>query len=457
MRTAKDASSLFTAKGAGIEVGGRRDLDQHSSRLLSEGVDNECTNSHAETSEPAEKEGASSTLRVLEAGRSIPAKQEPPSAVTSEMMFLVIQMLRASPCHQAAQVLEDEAQRQGLFGETRTWTGAVRQRSAEDIARMAPHITHTHLLRLVSAGVSAQGPPHAQEPGPGSLLSKLNAVKQHVSSMIASTMVRNPIRRTTNEVALQRAKEMGLRVAPSSSWRPYMYDRIDGRRSLMGHFLPIYCFTFDRTGLRFITGSDDKLIKMWSTRTHRLCLSLRGHISDIVDLAVSVDNRFLASASNDSDIRIWWMHNGHPALVLPGHLGVISRISFTPTLNADLSHSLVSAGHDGSTRVWRFDSAGALLNTTAYTTDEAPTRNASRRENVGVLSVCISPTGQYIATGSCDKMIRIYSTLPGRTRHLARYIHVPPPPRPPTVAASPAPPIFLISICIWMSMLSFFC
>jgi hypothetical protein len=398
-----------------MEVGGRR-IFEGPSRLLRSAEENANSEHESAVSSESTAGQMSWPSAIWNAGSLDGSGSQP--AHMSEMLFLAIQMLRGTPCQQAARMLEQEAESLGLFGETRNWTGTVRQRSAADMARMAPHITHTHLFRLVSAGAaSAASRTYNVHP---SLLSKLNSGPKQLSSLIASATVPNPVRRTMNEVALQRAREMGIRVPSNASWRPYLYDRIDGRRSLMGHFLPIYCFTFDRTGLRFITGSDDKLIKIWSTRTHRLCLSLRGHISDIVDLAVSMDNRFLASASNDSDIRIWWMHNGHPVLVLPGHQGIISRISFSPTLNADLSHSLVSVGHDGSTRVWRFDSSGALLNTTVYTTDDVLAPTSSRRENPKVLSVCMSPSGQYIAAGCCDKLIRIYSTLPGRNRPLAR-------------------------------------
>ena len=45
----------------------------------------------------------------------------------------------------------------------------------------------------------------------------------------------------------------------------------------MGHFCAVYCLTFDRTGLRYITGSDDKLIKIWISRSGILLRTLRGH------------------------------------------------------------------------------------------------------------------------------------------------------------------------------------
>ena len=54
-----------------------------------------------------------------------------------------------------------------------------------------------------------------------------------------------------------------------------------------------------------------------------------GHISDIVDLAESCDNRFLASCSNDQDVPVWFLHSGVPLAVLPGHGGVINSVAWS--------------------------------------------------------------------------------------------------------------------------------
>ena len=116
----------------------------------------------------------------------------------------------------------------------------------------------------------------------------------------------------------------------------------------MGHFCGVYCLAFDRTGLRYITGSDDKLIKIWVSRSGILLRTLRGHVSDIVDLSVSCDNRFLASCSNDLDVRIWWLHNGVPLAVLPGHTQPIMNVYWSMSLNMDLSQHLYSWSDDSA-------------------------------------------------------------------------------------------------------------
>lgn len=326
---------------------------------------------------------------------------------TAGVLYMVLQMLRDTECRESAEVLRAEAERHGLFGETCDWTGKKRQKTANDFAKLAPHVTGSHLMRLVQSRVVGGGSTGGESVSV--LFRKLSSGDSSISSMISSIGIRDPTRRAINEIGLQRASETGLRLPLRSTWRPYIYHRIDGRRSIMGHFCPVYCLVFDRTGLQIITGSDDKLVKIWNTRTQRLYRTLRGHVSDIVDLAVSGDNRFLASASNDNDIRIWWLHSGVPVLVLPGHEKTISRISFCTTLNVDLSHSLISISLDGTTRVWKIGSGGEFVGSKVYSTTEHVQGARAQRDVVGVNSIALSPNGLWIGTGCTDGVIRIYS------------------------------------------------
>ncbi|EKX40640.1 hypothetical protein GUITHDRAFT_75292, partial [Guillardia theta CCMP2712] len=178
----------------------------------------------------------------------------------------------------------------------------------------------------------------------------------------------------------------------------------------MGHFCAVYCLVFDKTGRLFVTGSDDKLIKVWNSRTCCLVRTMRGHVSDIVDLSVSCDNRFLASAGNDLDVRIWWLHNGVPAFVLPGHQQVIANVRFSWAMHADLSQSLYSWGHDGALREWKISSDGSSFSSRVFLTSEAqvPPGPHPPRKAPEILCATIHRWGSWVAVGCSDRMIRIY-------------------------------------------------
>ena len=49
----------------------------------------------------------------------------------------------------------------------------------------------------------------------------------------------------------------------------------------------------------------DKLVKVWSPHTGQLVRNLTGHSKGLSDIAWSSDSVFLASASDDTTIRIW--------------------------------------------------------------------------------------------------------------------------------------------------------
>ena len=122
---------------------------------------------------------------------------------------------------------------------------------------------------------------------------------------------------------------------------------------LLGHLLPVYSVIFDTSGDLCATGSDDHLIKVWSTRTARLLLTLRGHEKEVTDLAISPDNDLLASASWDHSVRVWALRRGGEpyAVFFHHHSNKIWRISFHPQYSAQ-RRLLFTASMDGSAQIF---------------------------------------------------------------------------------------------------------
>ncbi|GAM27759.1 hypothetical protein SAMD00019534_109350 [Acytostelium subglobosum LB1] len=125
---------------------------------------------------------------------------------------------------------------------------------------------------------------------------------------------------------------------------------------VFGHRAAIYCFAFDKTGDKFITGSDDHLVKIWSSNTSRLQYTLRAHIGDLTDISINFENSYLATASNDNTIRVWDLHTSVPISVLLGHetnqRNSITSVSFCPAPNRNL---LLSSDTFGTCRLWDVD------------------------------------------------------------------------------------------------------
>mmetsp|Transcript_12107 Transcript_12107/g.34029 ORF Transcript_12107/g.34029 Transcript_12107/m.34029 type:complete len:1461 (-) Transcript_12107:344-4726(-) len=137
-----------------------------------------------------------------------------------------------------------------------------------------------------------------------------------------------------------------------------LVPKLQHLRTLRGHRTPVYCITWDRTGTRYATGSDDRLVKIWSAESGLLLRTCRGHDGEVTDFAVSSCNTYLASSSNDYTIRVWHMSGpktGDPQCVLQGHTSAVSYVDFSPTM----PHALLSSSFDGTCRIWNVLDAAA--------------------------------------------------------------------------------------------------
>jgi bromodomain and WD repeat domain-containing protein 1/3 len=89
---------------------------------------------------------------------------------------------------------------------------------------------------------------------------------------------------------------------------------------LSGHLqIPVYCVKFDASGKYIMTGSDDRLVKIWCARTGHLLYTLHGHVGNITDLDVNRTNTLLVSSADDKCCRVWEIATGFSVAVLVGH------------------------------------------------------------------------------------------------------------------------------------------
>ncbi|KAL6505075.1 hypothetical protein OROGR_024892 [Orobanche gracilis] len=172
---------------------------------------------------------------------------------------------------------------------------------------------------------------------------------------------------------------------------------------------------FDRSGRYVITGSDDRLVKIWSMETALCLASCRGHEGDITDLSVSSNNALVASASNDFSIRAWRLPDGYPISVLRGHTGAVTAIAFSPRPNT--IYHLLSSSDDGTCRVW--DARYSHCRPRVYLpkpSDASTGRNSrlpsasastgTALQNHQILCCAYNANGTVFVTGSSDTFAR---------------------------------------------------
>ncbi|KAL7582189.1 hypothetical protein Lser_V15G41522 [Lactuca serriola] len=201
-----------------------------------------------------------------------------------------------------------------------------------------------------------------------------------------------------------------------------MVQKMQNIKKLRGHRDAVYCAIFDRSGRYVITGSDDRLVKIWSMETAFCLASCRGHEGDITDLAVNLNNSLVASASNDYNIRVWRLPDGMPISVLRGHVGAVTAIAFSPRHSSVFQ--LLSSSDDGSCRIWdarysqcrpriyvpkRTDAVAGSNNNGGASSANGPSSSSSVPQNNQILCCAYNANGTVFVTGSSDTFARVWS------------------------------------------------
>ena len=184
---------------------------------------------------------------------------------------------------------------------------------------------------------------------------------------------------------------------------------LEPRATFRGHRAALYCIIFDKTGRRVVTGSDDHLVKIWSTETGDLMHACRGHRGEIAYLDVNASNELVASASFDFTIRTWFLASGEPCATLVGHGDIVSEARFSPVA----PNALLSASWDGTLRLWnaREDSSVAppvVLDAFSPSGAGAP-RRETREENAAAYR---SASAAFVASASVAAAAEARGALP---------------------------------------------
>jgi WD40 repeat protein len=215
-----------------------------------------------------------------------------------------------------------------------------------------------------------------------------------------------------------------------------------------GHQSRVQDVLFTRDGRYLVSSGDDKVIRVWDTRTGETARTMRGEITDgpggrlyaaalspddrllavagylvgegtkpwavrihdfvsgqvvalmtghddaVNRLAFSPDGRWLASASTDNTVRLWDVAARREVRVLTGHTKAVYGLDFSPD-----GARLVSGSFDNTVRLWEVGSGKLVKEMKGHT------------EKVYVAA--FSPDGRYIASGGADNVVRLWNARTG--------------------------------------------
>lgn len=372
----------------------------------------------------------------------------------TEVYFLIMHFLSAGPCHRTyGQLWNELLEHQLLPRRFHAWYSRSGASSGDEndnglsfpliynkLVERYPHVEKDHLVKLLKqliqntastskgfdggGSYSAASVPTLLGTGTFSLLGH-EQKKGNERSKPPPAYLRWPHMKADQVRGLS-MREIGggfsrhhrapsIRAASYTIAKPStMVQKMQNKKILRGHMNSVYCAIFDRSGRYVITGSDDRLVKIWSMETAYCLASCRGHEGDITDLAVSSNNALVASASNDCIIRVWRLPDGLPISVLCGHKGAVTAIAFSPRPSS--LYQLLSSSDDGTCRIW--DARNSQVPPRIYIArppdptagkNNAPSSNISQQSHQ-IFCCAFNANGTVFVTGSSDNLARVWST-----------------------------------------------
>ncbi|KAK6913693.1 WD40 repeat [Dillenia turbinata] len=370
-----------------------------------------------------------------------------------EVYFLIMHFLSAGPCHRTfGQFWNELLEHQLLPRRYHAWYSKSGVHSGDEnddgtsfplsynkLVERYPHIEKDHLVKLLKQLMLCAAPP-SNNIGRGCAPSAANvptllgkgsfSLLGHDRNRGEEKIKSPPIYMRWPHKQADQVRGLGLREigggftrhhrAPSTRAACYaiakpstMVQKMQNIKKIRGHRNAVYCAIFDRSGRYVITGSDDRLVKIWSMETAYCLSSCRGHEGDITDLAVSSNNFAVASASNDCIIRVWRLPDGLPISVLRGHTGAVTAIAFSPRPGSVFQ--LLSSSDDGTCRIW--DARNSNISPRIYVprpTESVAGRNQSASTSAQshqIFCCAFNANGTVFVTGSSDTLARVWSAF----------------------------------------------
>ncbi|GAC75252.1 WD40 repeat-containing protein [Moesziomyces antarcticus T-34] len=186
-------------------------------------------------------------------------------------------------------------------------------------------------------------------------------------------------------------------------------------RTLKGHTKAVQDVNFDSKGNYIVSCSSDLSIKVWdASNDYRNVKTLHGHDHSVSSVAFLPGDGFLVSASRDKTIKIWELATGFCTRTLHGHAEWVRS-----AIPSDDGRWLVSCSTDQTARIWDLSTGETKVELRDHdhvveVAIFAPvSAYAALRELAGLVApkdASASAPGQFAATGSRDKTIKIWDS-----------------------------------------------
>jgi len=152
------------------------------------------------------------------------------------------------------------------------------------------------------------------------------AIEGYPLQTYTSALLFSPIGSLIRQL-FQHEEPKGVRVRPTMSddWSACL-------QTLEGHSSAVLSVAFSHDSTRLASASDDSTVKIWDASSGACLQTLEGHSSFVNSVAFSHDSTRLASASYDNTVKIWDASSGACLQTLEGHSSDVSSATLVSIL-----------------------------------------------------------------------------------------------------------------------------
>lgn len=119
---------------------------------------------------------------------------------------------------------------------------------------------------------------------------------------------------------------------------------------LTGHQGPVFSLKYSKNGAMLLSGSVDKSVIVWDTKTGTMKQHVKQHEGAVLDVSWRTDTSF-ATCSTDKTIHIYKLDRDTPLRRLTGHHGEVNCINWAPS-----GKLLASCSDDCTAKIWSLTS-----------------------------------------------------------------------------------------------------
>ncbi|TGZ55738.1 WD repeat-containing protein 69 [Temnothorax longispinosus] len=174
--------------------------------------------------------------------------------------------------------------------------------------------------------------------------------------------------------------------------------------TLRGHTAEVIALHYNDDGNQIISGSFDRTVNIWDTRTFARTSVLIGHRAELSNCLYNYDCSLIASSSMDKSAKVWDARMNSCLATLLGHDDEVLDLAFDNN-----GKRLATASSDTTARVWDISSNFQQLALTKGHREEVSKGKFFYRKQ----TLCFSPNGHQLLTASLDKTARLWSADDG--------------------------------------------